>query len=506
MANVVEIILKATDKTGGVLGKAGLDLSKLSEQFTRMGSALTKGVTLPLVGIGTLAVKTASDLEESMSKVNVVFDQAAISVQNWAMSSATSFGISRQKALEAAGTYGNLFVTMGLTSDAAADMSTELVELAADLASFNNLTPEEVLTKLRSGLVGEVEPLRALGVNLTAATVQAKAMEMGLADADGQLSQSALLQARYALILEQTTTAQGDFARTADGLANSTRIARAELEDAAAQLGTQLLPIATQLIHKISELVSKFTALSPETQKVIVVAAGLAAAVGPLLLVVGQAITIFGALSSAVSAAGPVLAAIAAVLTGPVGLAIAAVVAAVGLLYWAWKKNIGGIQGIISNAVIIIKELFQRIVNLIRNAMNLDWGAIGRSVIHGIANGIRSGIASIVNAARDAAQSALNAAKRFLGIRSPSNVFAGIGKNMMLGLAQGVGQFSQVPVNMTVEATRAVTRVAAGGGAPALAADNSQIVRLLRELLDKPSLNEAKLARLITTAFLREAG
>ena len=103
-------------------------------------------------------------------------------------------------------------------------MSTGLVQLAADLASFNNLNPEEVFLKLQSGIVGEVEPMRALGVNLSAAAVNAKALQMGLVNANGELTEQAKIMARYALIMEQTGNAQGDFARTSDGLANSTRI------------------------------------------------------------------------------------------------------------------------------------------------------------------------------------------------------------------------------------------------------------------------------------------
>ena len=131
--------------------------------------------------------------------------------------------MSKQQAIDAAGTFGNLFTSMGMGQAASADMSTGIVQLAADLGSFNNIPIDVMLEKMRSGMVGEVEPLRAVGINLSAAAVKAKAIQMGLADANGEVSQAATLQARYAVMLEQSANAQGDFARTADGLANSSK-------------------------------------------------------------------------------------------------------------------------------------------------------------------------------------------------------------------------------------------------------------------------------------------
>jgi hypothetical protein len=194
------------------------------------------------------ANQAAADLSETINKSDVVFGDNADEVLAWSETTADAIGQSQGQALAAAATFGNLFKTMGLGQDVASDMSTELVELASDLASFNNIEPDIALEKLRAGLSGEAEPLRALGVFLNEATVRAKAMELGLADADGQLSESAKVQARYALILEQTTTAQGDFARTSEGQANSARRNAAAMADLSAELGEVLTPIITELI------------------------------------------------------------------------------------------------------------------------------------------------------------------------------------------------------------------------------------------------------------------
>ena len=122
-------------------------------------------------------------------------------------------------------------------------MSTSVVELAGDLASFNNVSPQEALEALRSGLVGETEPLRRFGVNINDAALKAQALKDGLIKSTKEgLTPAQKAQAAYSLIMEQTKTAQGDFARTSDGMANKTRIASAQFKDAAASLGNDLLP------------------------------------------------------------------------------------------------------------------------------------------------------------------------------------------------------------------------------------------------------------------------
>lgn len=226
------------------------------------------------------AIQAASNLAEQQSKSNVVFGEAAAQVNAFAESAAKSFGQSERAALEATGTFGNLFVSVGVGQQQAADMSVTLAKLAADLASFNNVPIEDVFTALRAGLVGEQEPLRRLGVNLNEATLKAKAMALGLSDGKGVLDANAKAQAAYALILEQTGTAQGDFARTSDSLANQQRILSAEWEESKAQLGEGLIPaakLAVGVFGDFASIVSKVPAP--------VLATG--AAVGGLTLGVG---------------------------------------------------------------------------------------------------------------------------------------------------------------------------------------------------------------------------
>jgi len=120
MAERLEVIITAKDEASGVL-------SGISSKFASWGTKLTAGVTAPITALGVMAVSAASSLSESMNKVGVVFGDAAGQVQTWSQTAATAFGQSQQQALEAAGTFGNLFITMGLGAQETADMSTSLV-------------------------------------------------------------------------------------------------------------------------------------------------------------------------------------------------------------------------------------------------------------------------------------------------------------------------------------------------------------------------------------------
>ena len=215
----------------------------------RMGIALAAAFSAQAVGsFFKDAVAAASSAEEATSKVGVVFGEASESVLAFADDSAEAFGQSSTQALEAAGNFGNLFRAIGLTEEKSAEFATSLTGLASDLASFNDVEVDDALLALRSGLVGEAEPLRRFGVSLSAARIEAKAFELGLASTKDEVNESVKAQAAYAIILEDTALAQGDFARTSEGLANSQRILAAEFEDAKTELGTGLLPLASELV------------------------------------------------------------------------------------------------------------------------------------------------------------------------------------------------------------------------------------------------------------------
>ncbi|RTL08427.1 MAG: hypothetical protein EKK62_07665 [Acidimicrobiia bacterium] len=284
----------------------GASARKVESQFASTARAAVGGF-VALKGGQFLndATQAASNLAEAQTKAQVVFGDSIASVQAFGDTAAESIGQSERQALEAAGTFGNLFRAIGLSEQQSAEFSVTLTTLASDLASFNNASADEALTALRSGLVGETEPLKRFGVNLNEATLKAKALQLGLAEGTGALDANAKAQAAYAIILEQTALAQGDFERTSDGLANKQRIATAEYEDARAELGEGLLPIMKQATDIGITMTRAFSALPEPLQLTTVGIAGATLAVGlfgPAVSRGAQAVLGFGA-SQATTAA-----------------------------------------------------------------------------------------------------------------------------------------------------------------------------------------------------------
>lgn len=224
------------------------------------------------------AVSAASDLGEEMNKTSVVFGDAAAGIQDFSETTASALGISQREALAAAGVFGNLFRAMDIGEGASAQMSRRLVELAADLASFNNASPEEALQALRSGLVGEVEPLRRFGVQLSAARIEQEALNQGLVQAGEELDSAAKAQAAYSIILKDTTIAQGDFANTSGSLANQQRVLAAQFEELQASIGQVLLPAMNATVTAANDLLGVFLDLPAPVQAASVALAGVGAA------------------------------------------------------------------------------------------------------------------------------------------------------------------------------------------------------------------------------------
>lgn len=300
-------------------------LSRLEGLRTLQGALA--GVSTRLLQAGRDSFKMASDYQESLSKARVIFKDHAAGIEAWSRDSAKSFGLARGAALEASSTFGNLFVNLKFGEQRAAGMSTRLVQLAADLASFNNKSVEDALGALRSGLAGESEPLRAFGVFLSDAVLQAKALEMGLIKTkQNGLDPAIKAMASYQIILDQTKNAQGDFARTADGAANKQRILRAEFENAATTLGNSLLPAGTKLLDQLARLTGAFNRLEPETRSGLAsfaVGAGVftvaAAGVATLIVRVAELKTALATLAIPRAALGA-LGAVGAVAGGAAGL------------------------------------------------------------------------------------------------------------------------------------------------------------------------------------------
>jgi hypothetical protein len=229
----------------------------------------------------------ASDYNESLNKVDVSFKSSAASVKEFSKTTLESFGIAAGTALDMASSYGDMATSMGLPVDAASKMSTSLVALAGDLASFKNISIDVANTAISAIFTGETESLKKLGIVMTEVNLKYFAASTGIKKVYEQMSQAEKVNLRYNYILSVTKNAQGDFARTSGGAANQMRVFQESMKQVGQQIGSIILPLFTKIITTINGWVKSFGGLSESTKTIIVVVAALAAAIGPLLLVLG---------------------------------------------------------------------------------------------------------------------------------------------------------------------------------------------------------------------------
>lgn len=228
-----------------------------------------KGAAAGLAGVaasaGTAAVAVAgqfaigsigkaTDLNETISKTNVIFGESADRILEWSKTTNKAMGQSRQQSLDGAATFAIFGKSAGLAGQELVDFSTKNASLASDLASFNNTSPEEAIEAIGAALRGEAEPMRRYGVLLDDATLRQRALAMGLITTTKEaLTPQQKVLAANAEMFAQTAVAQGDFARTSDGAANKQRILSATIEDQQAKLGTALLPIWDKVLNMLLE-------------------------------------------------------------------------------------------------------------------------------------------------------------------------------------------------------------------------------------------------------------
>jgi phage-related protein len=250
---------KLRSQLGGEMDTAGTEGGK------RLGGGLVnaaKSFIGPLVAtFGAFAavdffkgsIEAASTLAESQNAIKVTFGEAAGAIATLGEDSATRLGLSTS-AFNGIATQFSAFA--GTIAGAGGDVSKVVDELStrgADFASVMNLDVKDALGLFQSGLAGETEPLRKYGIDMSAAAVEAYALSKGIWDGAGTMTEAQKVQARYGSLMEQTSKTAGDFANTSDGLANSQRIANAELENARAEMGDALLPVMSDLTKFAAE-------------------------------------------------------------------------------------------------------------------------------------------------------------------------------------------------------------------------------------------------------------
>lgn len=313
---------KFNSKIDNALGK----LDGFADNAQRIGSRLTLTLTTPLLLAANKMKNLASDFEESTNKVDVAFGKSSDAIKDFSKTTLTAFGISSGSALDMAALFGDMATSMGLSQDAAASMSTELVGLAGDLSSFKNVRLDVANTALKAIFTGETESLKNLGVVMTQANLEAFALERGLNANLQTMSEAEKVALRYAYVMDKTKNAQGDFARTGGGAANQTRIFHESLKELGQSFGAIILPYFTKAVTGLNQVIASFNALDENVKRNILIGGGIVAAVGPALLA-------FSSVAKAITAIGTTLGAMAV----PVAIFAAGMAATAAYVLTHWE-------------------------------------------------------------------------------------------------------------------------------------------------------------------------
>jgi SLT domain-containing protein len=239
-------------RAGTVAGKQYGESMSRSVGGSLKGIAGALGGVLAVGKVGSFlkdSVAQSSDLNETLSKSRTIFGSNAADVEKWSRTSASSFGLSRAAALDAAAQFGNMFQQLGFTGAESARTSKSLVKTAADLGSFNNVDPSDVLDRIGAAMRGEYDSLQQLIPNISAARVEQEALSATGKSSATQLTAQEKATATLAIVQRDGAKAAGDFAKTSGGLANQQRIAAAQVGDLKAAIGDALAPAITSLVQ-----------------------------------------------------------------------------------------------------------------------------------------------------------------------------------------------------------------------------------------------------------------
>lgn len=285
VANEVDIVINSQDRSGPGLKSAAAGADRLGQSTRRIGDIAAGIVGSQVFDSMARAagrafkstVAAASNLGESINAVNVTFGNAADGVHALGEESAESIGLSQAAFNQAAVSFANFAKEVAGPGGDVAGIIDDITTRSADFASVMNMDVNQAMEIFRSGLAGESEPLRRYGIDVSAAATETFAYANGIAEAGAELTEAQKVQARYGLIMQQTAGMADDFKNTQDDVANATRTAQAQLEDAQAEIGQNLLPALAGAARMGSELLSVFTSMPGPAQAVVGVVGGLAA-------------------------------------------------------------------------------------------------------------------------------------------------------------------------------------------------------------------------------------
>jgi len=360
-------------KMGGRMGGAlGATLGKVG------GPLIAAFGAAAAVGFAKDSIKSASDLSESINAVRVSYGKAGEDILKIGKTAATGFGLSKSEFNGFAVQFQSFSKTIAGADGDVSKTFSSILGRATDFASVMNLDVKEAATLFQSGLAGETEPLRKFGIDLSAAAVEAFAYSEGIASSGAELTEAQKVQARYGLLMKQTSKTQGDFKNTSGGLANQQRILTAQWKDFKSTLGAGLLPVVTKVFVGLNKGIKFLPKFGDELRSVTgLFSAGDGAKVGGFfdkLLGNKDVIAAFEQLKAYVSSA---FASIVSIVQSVVTIVTALWARFGSTLLSTLTGVFGGVLNVLSGAFSVIQGLF----NVIAGILTGDWSRVWDGIV-----------------------------------------------------------------------------------------------------------------------------
>lgn len=411
--NNLDSLTKQLKQFGSVgaqqIAAVGEKVSNFGKKLQDIGGKMTTRVTLPIVAGFTAAASAASDYDENINKLEVAFGKYAKEVRDFTDNALEQFGLSKLAASEAAASFGALSKGMGLSEKKAATLSKSLTGLSADLASYFNLSNEDAAQALTGIFTGETESLKRLGVVMTQVNLEDFAARQG--EVYKEMSEAEKVMLRYEYVMSKTADAQGDYARTSDGTANSVKTFKSAVQDLGTVIGSEVLPLVTPLVQKLTNLIKKISELPQPVRRTIVVVGSIVAAVGPLLSAIGSISTGIGALMklapALAGAAGPFL-------TG--GAVVVGLIAAAALIIKNWDAIKEVSQKVGKAAAAAWDNLRRDMIASFDNARNFIVGGLNnfKTGVVNIVTNLKNNIVSVVDGIKTRIQTIISSVKDWI--------------------------------------------------------------------------------------------
>lgn len=247
------------------LGKMDVAIKGLKRSIGSLLASLGLGLSIAgLVMLGKQAVEIASDIQEVQNVVDTAFESMSYKMEQFADTAITQFGISKLSAKQMGSTFMAMGRSMIGSMKEASDMAIALTGRSADMASFYNKTVKETSTALKSIYTGETEILKEYGVVMTEVNLQEYAYQKGISKKISAMTQAEQVQLRYNYVMEQTSLAAGDFAKTSDSWANQVRILTEQFKELLSVIGTGLVAVLTPVVRFLNTVLAQLIAIAKQ--------------------------------------------------------------------------------------------------------------------------------------------------------------------------------------------------------------------------------------------------